>query len=52
VFDLRTAKIIEKLDLLQTIYVQTSVGGHFGKDYFMWEKLYKVVQLKKTILEN
>jgi len=50
VFDLRPAKIIEKLDLLQPIYAQTSVGGHFGKEFFMWELLDKANELNKTIL--
>lgn len=39
-FDLRPAKIIEKLDLLRPIYAKTSVYGHFGREEpeFTWEK--------------
>lgn len=39
-FDLRPAKIIEKLDLLKPIYQATSVYGHFGREepHFNWEK--------------
>ena len=39
-FDLRPAAIIEKLDLLRPIYLQTAAYGHFGRTEadFTWEK--------------
>lgn len=39
-FDLRPAAIIEKLELLQPIYLQTAAYGHFGRTEagFTWEK--------------
>lgn len=52
VFDLRPAKIIEKLELKQPVYAQTAVGGHFGKDFFMWELLDKVDELKAEVLKG
>jgi S-adenosylmethionine synthetase len=52
VFDLRPAKIIEKLELKQPIYAQTAVGGHFGKDFFMWELVDKTDDLKTAILKG
>lgn len=44
-FDLTPKGIISTLDLKKDIYFQTSVGGHFGRDEFNWEKLDKVEQL-------
>ena len=43
-FDFRPNSIIEKLDLLRPIYLQTSSGGHFGRTssglgIFPWEKI-------------
>lgn len=46
-YDLRPAKIIEKLQLLNPIYSDTAAYGHFGKnpetkdgfEYFTWEKI-------------
>ena len=35
---LRPAAIIERLDLWQPIYLQTAVGGHFGRPQFSWEQ--------------
>lgn len=52
VFDLRPAAIIETLDLKQPVYAQTAVGGHFGKDFFKWELLDKVDELKKAVLNG
>ena len=48
-YDLRPAKIIEKLNLLKPIYSSTAAYGHFGRDYeqkgdleyFTWEKVEK-----------
>jgi S-adenosylmethionine synthetase len=39
-FDLRPAAIIEKLDLLRPVYLQTAAYGHFGRTEpgFTWEK--------------
>ncbi len=51
-FDFRPKAIIEKLDLLQPVYSQTAVGGHFGKEYLMWEQLDKIDEIKKAILER
>lgn len=36
-FDLTPKGIIEKLDLLNVDYNQTSAYGHFGKEYLPWE---------------
>jgi len=48
-FDLRPRPIIEKLDLLNPIYKQTAVGGHFGRTEpgFTWEKLDMVDAIRK-----
>ena len=56
VFDLRPAAIIEELRLKNPIYRATSNYGHFGRDpytkdgieYFAWEKLDYVDQVKKA----
>ena len=39
-FDLRPAAIIEKLELLRPVYLQTAAYGHFGRTEagFTWEK--------------
>jgi len=39
-FDLRPGAIIRDLNLLRPIYVQTAVGGHFGRSEpeFTWEQ--------------
>lgn len=49
-FDLRPAKIIEKLDLLRPIYQETSVYGHFGREepQFSWEKTDMAEVLKEA----
>ena len=52
VFDLTPQGIIDKLDLLQPIYGQTSSGGHFGHDYYMWEIVDKVEELKSAVKED
>lgn len=52
VFDLRPKEIIEKFDLLNPIYAQTAVGGHFGKNNFAWEKVDKVEDLGKAVLQG
>ncbi len=50
-FDLRPKAIIQDLDLLRPIYLQTATYGHFGRlDLDLpWEKLDKVEQLKKYL---
>jgi len=49
-FDLRPAKITEKLDLLRPIYQETSVYGHFGREesHFSWEKTDMAEALKEA----
>ena len=45
VFDLKPHAIIEVLDLKQPVYAQTATGGHFGKEYLMWEQLNQTDEL-------
>ncbi|QFQ32573.1 methionine adenosyltransferase [Buchnera aphidicola (Aphis fabae)] len=45
IFDLRPYGLIKMLDLLQPIYLKTSVYGHFGREEFPWEKIDKVDEL-------
>ncbi len=47
IFDLRPGKIVEALDLLNTIYLPTASYGHFGRDQFPWEKTDKTEKLSK-----
>ena len=51
VFDMRPARIIEKLDLLRPIYKQTAAYGHFGRPDLdlPWERLDMVETLKAYI---
>ncbi|HET7476984.1 MAG TPA: methionine adenosyltransferase [Dermatophilaceae bacterium] len=52
VFDLRPAAIIDELDLLRPIYLQTAAYGHFGRtspDGFTWECLNRVGQLRAAL---
>ncbi|QCI20540.1 methionine adenosyltransferase [Buchnera aphidicola (Brachycaudus cardui)] len=42
IFDLRPYGIIKMLDLLQPIYLNTAVYGHFGREEFPWEKVDKI----------
>ena len=50
-FDLRSAGIIQMLDLRRPIYKQTAAYGHFGRTDIdlPWEKLDKVEDLKKYL---
>ena len=50
-FDLRPAKIIERLDLRRPIYRQTAAYGHFGRTdvNLPWERLDAVDTLKKYL---
>jgi len=43
-FDFRPKAIIERLNLRQPIYSQTSAYGHFGKDNLPWEKVITLTQ--------
>lgn len=45
IFDLRPYGLIEMLDLLRPIYLNTAVYGHFGREEFPWEKIDKVDEL-------
>ncbi len=47
-FDLRPRGLIEMLDLLQPIYLQTAAYGHFGREDIdlSWEKTDKAEELK------
>lgn len=49
VFDLRPLAIIQALDLLNPIYSETAVGGHFGNKKFAWEKTNRVEQLLAAV---
>lgn len=50
-FDLRPAKIIEKLELNTPIFARTAKYGHMGRNDFdfAWERLDKVEDLKKYL---
>ena len=50
-FDLRPAKIIERLDLRRPIYLQTAAYGHFGRTDIdlPWERTDAVETLKKYL---
>lgn len=48
-FDLTPQGIIRDHDLLKPIYRQTAVYGHYGREYFPWERLDKVEVLKKAL---
>ena len=52
-FDLRPAKIIERLDLRRPIYRQCAAYGHFGRDDIdvPWEKLDAAEMLKKYLIK-
>jgi S-adenosylmethionine synthetase len=47
-FDLRPKAIIQELDLLRPIYLQTAAYGHFGREEadFTWEKTNKAAALR------
>ena len=51
VFDLRPAAIIDKLELRNPIYRQTSAYGHMGRTdvNLPWEKTDKIEELKNII---
>ncbi len=47
-FDMRPAAIIQQLDLLRPIYLQTAAYGHFGRELpdFYWERKDRVESLR------
>ena len=47
-FDMRPKAIIDKLNLRQPVYRQTSAYGHFGRDGFAWEK----TDMAETLKQN
>ena len=51
VFDLRTAAIIEQLNLRQPIYHSTSFYGHFGRSDLdlPWERINKIEDIKSRL---
>lgn len=51
VFPLKPGDILEQLKLRRPIYAKTAAYGHFGRDYFPWERLDKVDELKKLAKE-
>ncbi|QTM69173.1 methionine adenosyltransferase domain-containing protein, partial [Buchnera aphidicola (Hormaphis cornu)] len=48
-FDLSPYGIVNMLNLLQPIYLKTSVYGHFGRKMFPWEKTDKINELKQEL---
>ena len=50
-FDMRPRAIINKLDLLRPIYLQTAAYGHFGRDGFPWEQT-DMAETLKNYLKN
>ena len=48
-FDLKVGHMIDKLDLKRAVFSQTAVGGHFGKEYFLWENTDKVGALEDAV---
>lgn len=45
-FDLRPYGLIKMLNLIQPIYRQTAVYGHFGREQFPWEKVDRAEELR------
>ena len=48
-FDLKVGHMIDKLDLKRAVFSQTAVGGHFGKEYFLWENTDKAGALEDAV---
>lgn len=48
-FDLKVGHMIDKLDLKRAVFSQTAVGGHFGKEYFLWENTDKIGALEDAV---
>lgn len=51
-FDLTPQGIIDHHQLLQPIYRQTAVYGHYGRDNFPWERTDKVNDLRRAVKET
>lgn len=51
VFDLKVGHVIDKLDLKCPVYSQTAVGGHFGKEFYLWENTDKVHEILDAVYE-
>jgi S-adenosylmethionine synthetase len=51
-FDMRPAAIIEQLDLLRPIYLETAAYGHFGRTgkNFTWEKTDRAEEIADALL--
>ena len=49
-FDFTPAGIIASLDLQRPIYAQTSVYGHFGREFadFTWERTDRAAALRRA----
>ncbi|XRX42762.1 MAG: methionine adenosyltransferase [Buchnera aphidicola (Eriosoma harunire)] len=47
-FDLRPYGIINMLNLLKPIYLETAVYGHFGRNQFPWENIDKSIELRES----
>ena len=50
-FDLKVGNMIDKLDLKCPVFSQTAVGGHFGKEFFLWENTDKVEDIQNAIYD-
>ncbi len=48
VFPLTPRWIVDELNLLRPIYLQTASGGHFGREGLPWEETNKVADLKSA----
>ncbi|WP_018652088.1 methionine adenosyltransferase [Actinobacillus capsulatus] len=48
-FDLRPYGLIQMLDLIRPIYRETAAYGHFGREYFPWEKTDKAEALRVSL---
>ncbi len=52
VFDFSITNMLETLNLKSPQYAKTASSGHFGNESYSWEKLDKVEELKKVVLEG
>ncbi|WP_457913709.1 methionine adenosyltransferase [Candidatus Gillettellia adelgis] len=48
-FDLRPYGLIKMMNLLKPIYKMTATYGHFGREYFPWEKIDKAILLRDAV---
>lgn len=51
IFDFRPSNIINELNLRMPIYEKTATYGHFGNEYYEWEKLNRLSECKKYFNE-